>query len=122
MRAQRRHARLDMIKELHNGANVLLAHFQYACKGFKPFTLEWNPAETVSMAELDVNQTRFIRQTAVYVNLNGLLLSVLLVWSGADCGTTETNFKKLLEENTYYNEHYLIAQIYEENWKPRTNV
>jgi hypothetical protein len=60
-----------MIKELHHGANVLLAHFHYCCKGFRPFTLNWNPAETVSMAEMDVKQVRFVRQTAVYVNING---------------------------------------------------
>jgi hypothetical protein len=51
-----------MIKELHHGANVLLAHFHYCCKGFRPFTLEWNPAESISMAVLDTKQVRFVRR------------------------------------------------------------
>ncbi len=62
-----------MIKELHHGANVLLAHFHYCCKGFRPFALDWNSAETVSMAEMDTKQVRFVRQTAIYVNINGPL-------------------------------------------------
>jgi len=62
-----------MIRELHYGANVLLAHFHYACKGFRPFTLDWDPAKTKLMADFeDAKQIYFVRQTAVHVNFNGL--------------------------------------------------
>jgi len=70
-----RHARPDMIKELHLGANVLLAHFHYGCKGYHPFKLDWKPELSGSMATLDQNQLRFIKQTAHYVDYNGELLS-----------------------------------------------
>jgi len=60
-----------MIKDLHLGANVLLAHFHYGCKGYCPFTLDWNPDLSSSMARLDEEQLRFVRQTAAYVDYNG---------------------------------------------------
>jgi hypothetical protein len=65
-----------MIKELHLGANVLLAHFHYSCKGYRPFTIDWNPELSTSMATLDDEQLRFVRQTAVYVDYNGQYLSI----------------------------------------------
>lgn len=71
-----RHARPDMIKELHLGANVLLAHFHYGCKGYRPFSLDWKPELSTSMATLDDEQLRFVRQTAVYVDYNGQYLSI----------------------------------------------
>jgi hypothetical protein len=71
-----RHARPDMIKELHLGANVLLAHFHYGCKGFHPFNLDWKPELSTSMATLDEKQLRFVRQTANYIEYNGQYLLI----------------------------------------------
>ncbi|PMD45949.1 hypothetical protein L207DRAFT_418786 [Hyaloscypha variabilis F] len=99
-----RHARPDMIRELHLGANVLLAHFHYGCKGHRPFTLDWKPELSTSMATLDDKQLRFVRQTAVYVEHNG------------------PRFKKLLSEGINDSEHYFVAQMYEEEWKPKVSV
>jgi len=97
-----KHARPDMISELHLGANILLAHFHYCCKGFKPFALDWNPNDTTSMAKLDDEQVKFLQQTAVCVNAN------------------EVRFKRLLNEGSYDSEHYFVAQLYEDDWKPRS--
>jgi hypothetical protein len=99
-----RHARPDMVAELHFGANVLLAHFHYCCKGFRPFSLDWKPAESTSMATLDDEQLRFMRQTADYVDYNQL------------------RFEKLLSQGAYESEFYFVAQLYEEGWKPRPTV
>ena len=61
----------EMIAELHMGANVLLAYFHYGCRGQRPFTLDWNAKDTVSMAVLDDDQIKFLKRTAVYVQANG---------------------------------------------------
>lgn len=61
-----------MVKELHFGANVLLAHFHYCCKGFHPFSSNWEAEATTSMAELDPRQIHFVRETANYVKINGM--------------------------------------------------
>jgi hypothetical protein len=71
MQLQTKFAMVDIIAELHIGADILLAYFHYCCKGFQPFALDWNAAETTSMAELDVDQVRFIKNTATYVKTNG---------------------------------------------------
>jgi hypothetical protein len=52
------------IQELHQGANILLAHFHYCNKGSHPFSLKRNfPA---SMAELNEDQVQFVVRTAEY--------------------------------------------------------
>lgn len=99
-----RHARPDMVKELHLGANVLLAHFHYGCKGYHPFTLDWEPELSTSMAILNDEQLRFIKQTATYVEYNG------------------PRFKKLFSENANDSDHYFVAQMYENEWKPKASV
>jgi hypothetical protein len=51
------------IQELHQGANILLAHFHY-CKGSHPFSLK--RSSMASMAELNEDQTQFLVRTAEY--------------------------------------------------------
>ncbi|KAL5326373.1 hypothetical protein ACEPPN_004057 [Leptodophora sp. 'Broadleaf-Isolate-01'] len=63
----------DMIAELHMGANVLLAYYHYCCKGHRPFALDWNAEESVSMAALDPYQVKYIQKTALHVQANGIL-------------------------------------------------
>jgi hypothetical protein len=60
-----------MVAELHDNANILLGHFHYLTKGFHPFALDWNPAESATMAELTDHQVHFIRETAGYAQQNG---------------------------------------------------
>ncbi|KAG4421280.1 hypothetical protein IFR04_005582 [Cadophora malorum] len=57
---QTRYADPDVIKRIHLGAKVLLAHYHYCCKGFQPFALDWDASETTSMAELDSDQVKFV--------------------------------------------------------------
>jgi len=63
----------EMIAELHMGANVLLAYFHYACRAHRPFTLDWDAKNAVSMAVLDDDQIKFIKRTAVHVQANGMI-------------------------------------------------
>lgn len=62
---------IDLVKELHNAANILLAYFHYCCKGYKPFSMDWDAKESSSMAELNPGQVRFVQETAAYVRENG---------------------------------------------------
>jgi len=119
-RLQTRHARLEMVQELHFGANVLLAHFHYCCKGFRPFSLDWKAEKTTSMAELNPQQIQFVYQTACYVKANGKLPTQLAFNTFAN--KPELRFKQILEDKVYGDEDYLVAQLYEVDWKPRTVV
>ncbi|KAL2075043.1 hypothetical protein VTL71DRAFT_8823 [Oculimacula yallundae] len=62
----------DMIADLHMGANAFLAYFHYVCKGHYPFTMDWNAADSVTMAALDPYQVAFIQKSAAYVKANAL--------------------------------------------------
>jgi len=67
---------IDLIGELHMGANILLAYFHYCTKGFRPFSLDWNAEQTLSMAELNTEQVEFVKKTAAHVNGNGTFYSI----------------------------------------------
>lgn len=61
---------IDIVEELHLGANILLAYFHYCCKGCRPFDLDWDAADTQSMAELDPDQIKFVQETSKFVHSN----------------------------------------------------
>lgn len=67
-----------MVEEFHAGANILLGHFHYCNKGYRPFTLDWDAANTVSMAELTDDQVRFIKETAGHVKQNGMHICIYI--------------------------------------------
>jgi hypothetical protein len=62
---------IELVKELHYGANILLGYFHYCTKGFHPFSLAWNAEESLSMADLNTEQIEFVKMTAAYVKANG---------------------------------------------------
>jgi hypothetical protein len=61
-----------MVEEYHTGANVLLAHWHYCNKGFKPFAPGSSAADFHALSELNPYQTTFIRKTSIYVQANGI--------------------------------------------------
>jgi hypothetical protein len=67
---------IDLVGELHMGANILLAYFHYCTKGFRPFSLEWNAEQTLSMAKLNAEQVEFVKKTAAHVKANGKFYSL----------------------------------------------
>jgi len=67
---QKKFANYPLIEELLCGAKILLAHFHYCCKGQMPFTLDWDKDE-VPIAELNVDQKRFMSQIQKHVEKNG---------------------------------------------------
>jgi hypothetical protein len=111
---------VEIIADLHMGANILLAYFHYCCKGFRPFDLDWDSTETASMADLDPEQIQFVRRTAEYVHKNSmfpdphaLTLSDYVI---------ETRFREIIERDLCEDEHYFVGQLYEEDWKPRSTM
>ncbi|KAG4416258.1 hypothetical protein IFR04_010604 [Cadophora malorum] len=91
----------EMIAELHMGANVLLAYFHYACRAHRPFTLDWDAKNAVSMAVLDDDQIKFIKRTAVHVQANA------------------SKHRELRKGSSCDHPHYFISQLYEQDWEPR---
>jgi hypothetical protein len=67
---------IDLVEELHYGANILLGYFHYCTKGFHPFSLDWNAEQNVLMAELNPEQVEFVKKTAAHVKTNGNFYSV----------------------------------------------
>ena len=65
---------IDLVEELHYGANILLGYFHYCTKGFHPFSLA-NAEQTLSMAELNAEQAQFVKKTAAHVKANGKVCS-----------------------------------------------
>jgi hypothetical protein len=62
----------SIVEECHIGANVLLAHWHYLNKGFKPFTLGSSTADFYARSELKPHQTVFVDETSKYVQANGI--------------------------------------------------
>jgi len=86
------------------GANILLAHFHYLCKGNQVFEQDGKIQKTKSMANLNTEQVQFVQKTAAHVKAN------------------RSQFAEILNENLIEHEHYFIAQLYESDWKPRFPV
>lgn len=91
----------EMIAELHMGANILLAYFHYACRGQRPFMLDWDARDAVSMAVLDSDQVQFLKRTAVHVQANA------------------SKHREIRHPSSCDHPHYFISQLYEQDWEPR---
>lgn len=77
------------------GANVLLAHFHYSCKGYRVFEEGWKVEETMSMAELNAEQAQFIQKTAAYVKANSMFSTCDDTKTANPLGKNPTSLKSL---------------------------
>lgn len=111
---------MDDISEIHMGANILLAHFHYSCKGYRVFEQGWRVEETKSMAELNAEQVQFIQKTAAYVKANSMFIPC--DYTQTANAWEESHFAEVLEQKLVEHQHYYIAQLYEEDWKPRSTI
>ncbi|PFH56145.1 hypothetical protein XA68_17007 [Ophiocordyceps unilateralis] len=64
---QRRFAREEKVREYHNGANILLAHFHYCNKGVFPFSDECKDKDLRTLADLGDDELQFVHATKDYV-------------------------------------------------------
>jgi hypothetical protein len=59
---------MPLLRGVHSGAKTLLAHFHYINDGQMPFELDWSAEEVpkgiAKVAELDANQTIFVKHVA----------------------------------------------------------
>ncbi len=105
---------------MHIGALIILAHFHYCNKGKLPFSLA-DSYETLEqlkkIAELDEEQTMFVRNTSIYVhsvrkyrNLE-LMRNILRISLGHDV-------KKARENLDFGHDLYFVSQMFDEEWRP----
>ncbi|KAK0126871.1 hypothetical protein ONS95_008450 [Cadophora gregata] len=100
----RKFAMPAMVEELHMGVNVLLAYYHYACRGQRPFSLEWDANDAVSMAILDDDQVKFLKRTAVHVQANA------------------SKHREIRQPSSCDHPHHFISQLYEQDWEPRSST
>lgn len=110
---------MDSMSEMEMGANILLAHFHYSCKGYRIFEQGWRAEETRSM-ELNAEQVQFIQKTAAYVKANSMFIPCYDV--RITNTREESHFAEVLEQKLVEHQHYFVAQLYEEDWKPRSTI
>ncbi|KFZ13964.1 hypothetical protein V502_06327 [Pseudogymnoascus sp. VKM F-4520 (FW-2644)] len=102
---QVRFARPAMVAEYHAGATALLAHFHLCNKGSYPFSAAAGErADILTNAGLTEGQKKFIEMTRKFVS------------SRAD------RFEGLRWIEAFDDDYYFIAQLYEQNWKPRIKI
>ncbi|OBT69780.1 hypothetical protein VE03_00727 [Pseudogymnoascus sp. 23342-1-I1] len=102
---QVRFARPAMVAEYHAGATALLAHFHLCNKGSYPFSAAaGEKPDILTNAGLTEGQSKFIEMTKKFVA------------SRAD------RFEGLRWIEAFDDDYYFIAQLYEQNWKPRIKI
>ena len=54
---------MSLVEATYQGANILLAHFHHACKGYHLFQhgFDWNSRPVQRIAELDGEQLQFMK-------------------------------------------------------------
>ncbi|EKJ75419.1 hypothetical protein FPSE_04438 [Fusarium pseudograminearum CS3096] len=101
---KRRFAREEKVKEYHLGANILLAHFHYCNKGIYPFSEGCKDQDLRTLAGLDEEKIKFVRDTSTMAR------------------KYETPWGKLREAAVYEHDYFFVSQLFETNWQPRTMI
>ncbi|EAA34527.3 hypothetical protein NCU03248 [Neurospora crassa OR74A] len=97
----RRFAREDSVREYNIGANTLLAYFHYCNRAIYPFSAECKDPDLQSLAELDGDAMRFVRETRNLV------------------AEHKSDWEQVLAREEYEDQYYYVSQLYEPNWQPR---
>ncbi|KAJ4311707.1 hypothetical protein N0V84_010304 [Fusarium piperis] len=98
-----RFVEMPIIRAIHSGAKTILAHFHYACKGQRPFSMDhdWNSDEAKRMAHLDDEQIGFLMGYQYQVESKApTLRSVSLT-------------------HDYEEEYWFVGQMFDADWVPR---
>ncbi|KAK1780599.1 hypothetical protein QBC45DRAFT_450065 [Copromyces sp. CBS 386.78] len=97
----RRFAREDSVREYNIGANTLLAYFHYCNRAIYPFSAECKDPDLQSLAELDDDAMRFVRETRQLV------------------AEQKSDWERVLAREEYEDQYYYVSQLFEPNWQPR---
>jgi len=104
------------------GILTMLAHFHLINKGKHPFNLAINPTgikELASAAELNEEQVKFVKETAIMVNerskytTSGWLIGCTIL----TC-SLEAEISAAREATAFSHDYYFLSQLYDEEWKP----
>lgn len=107
-----------MVQEYHNGANILLAYFHYCSKGFLPFSMNVKMAELSTLGGLNQKQVGLVESTKKYVKTHSGS-NILIKYTKFSYVITEVRFEDLRWQKLVEHDHYFVAQLYEEGWRPR---
>jgi len=91
------------IRDQHDGANILLAHFHYINRGDYPFRQAlkgWGLKDIKDEAALTDEQAQFVRETALLVE------------------ERESRMKTVYDGRQFGDDYYWIYQLYLKDWSP----
>ncbi|KAJ9134634.1 hypothetical protein NKR23_g10060 [Pleurostoma richardsiae] len=89
------------VRELQEGANVILLHWHYLNCDIDPLTVDWSNARKTSLPNLDKDQLSF----------------VVRAWEMMR--SREEDVRANLDTNNYRWSLYFTSQMFEKNWAPR---
>ncbi|KKA31138.1 hypothetical protein TD95_000576 [Thielaviopsis punctulata] len=93
----RRFAREKKVEEYHLGANILLAHFHYCCRGRAPFEVSCKDSDLRAIASLNDEQVKFIHQTRAFIT---------------------ASWEDIREKKEYEDDFFFVSQMYAKGWTP----
>ena len=101
------------------GALTMLAYFHYVSKGKHPFTMALDEAglqEVARSADLNPEQTQFVKDTAINVKEKGMVTNQRRR-NPADMAA-EASMRNIKDSLAFGHDLYWVAQLFDEHWKP----
>ncbi|KAL6412675.1 hypothetical protein AUP68_03880 [Ilyonectria robusta] len=95
-----RFSNYPLLEGFHAGANTLLAHFHYCCKGDTPFKIDWTKDPYVKSLTLNKEQRDYMQEISSISTSKG------------------DSWKALKGSGEYDAEVYFISQMFDSKWKP----
>lgn len=74
---QTRYSSHERMEELFHSAQIILAYFHYACKGFAPLQVDWTKEESAKFAKLDDEEVSYMIRTQARIREKGMISQLL---------------------------------------------
>jgi hypothetical protein len=108
------------IEEVHQGANILLAHFHYYIGDLELLKIDWKERHKTRLAHLSTHEVGYYyyvvellkeksRGKYIYTGREGGMANVRIVRA----------VKAAHDLNLYEDELYFVSQMFETDWKPK---
>lgn len=98
--AQTRYNYMPRAESYFHSCKTMLAYFHHICRGSAPLSINWDSKNASSLAELDAEQTKFMKTIQAKIKSRGPTL------------------QKLRDESQYETELYWTHQLFFPEWKP----
>jgi hypothetical protein len=118
---QTRFANPESITNLHMGALIVLGHFHYCNKGKLPFRLADSYGtlqQLKKIAELDDEQTMFVRNTSLYVHTSRKYSKSVLSQKYTHTIPLGDDYTKARDSLNFGHDLYFVSQMFDEQWAP----